>query len=176
VIIGGIFLFGYNSLVSKDTAIDQKWGDVEAQYQRRADLIPNLVSAVKGYMSYEQNLLDELTATRTQWLQASTVQDKITAGQAMDGSLGRLIAVAENYPDLKASENVNTLMVQVEGTENRIAVARMDYNSVVRDYKNALRAFPTNMVAGMFGFQDDKPYFEAGEGADVPATVDLTLD
>ncbi|MCX8178601.1 MAG: LemA family protein [Candidatus Aenigmarchaeota archaeon] len=164
----------YNSLVTKELKVENRWADLQAQYQRRIDLIPNLVESVKGYAQFEQSTLTKITQLRTQWMTASSADEKISVGTQLDSEFSRLLLVFENYPELKTVETVNNLMVQLEGTENRIAVARRDYNDAVRDYNLMLRKFPSNIIAGMFGFEK-KPFFEAQPGAEVAPKVNITI-
>jgi LemA protein len=154
----------YNLLVTKQLDVENKWADIEAQYQRRVDLIPNLVSTVSAYGQFEKSTLTQLTTLRTQWQQSSTVEQKVATGSQIDSLLSRLLIVYENYPDLKTVGPVNNLMVQLEGTENRIAVSRRDYNEAVRNYNGAVRTFPGSLFASIFGFEQ-KPFFQAQEGA-----------
>lgn len=162
----------YNGLVSMDEGAQAKWSDVETQYQRRADLIPNLVNTVKGYAAHESETLQAVVEARAKATGITVDPSNITAKQmasfqaAQDGissSLSRLLITVEQYPDLKANENFKELQAQLEGTENRISVARRDYNDTSRKYNTALRAFPKNIIAGICGFEK-KPYFEAQEG------------
>ena len=164
----------YNGLVTQEEGLDNAWSNVETQYQRRADLIPNLVNTVKGYAAHESETLGAVTEARAKAtsinLSASDLTpEKLAAFQQAQAdvrsALGRLIAVAENYPDLKANQNFLELQAQLEGTENRIAVARKDFNAAAQRYNVAVRRFPSNLVAGLFGFEK-KPYFDASEGAD----------
>lgn len=163
----------YNGLVEKEEAVHSAWSDVETQYQRRADLIPNLVNTVKGYATHEKETLDAVVEARSKATSLNVAAADLTSErmaayqQAQEGvrsALGRLIAIAENYPDLKANSNFQELQAQLEGTENRIAVARTDFNEKTRAYNVAIRRFPTNLIAGIFSF-DAKPYFDANEGA-----------
>ncbi len=174
ILIGlGIFLFiiilwfvtAYNSLITLSEGVDTAWAQVENQYQRRADLIPNLVNTVKGYAAHEKELFTEITKLRSQWASATTRQGKIKAAQGMEGALSRLLLVAENYPQLKAGENFLALQTQLEGTENRVAVERKRYNDIVRAYNIKIKRIPTNIVAGMFGYEKET-YFEAEEGTE----------
>ncbi|MFP4118720.1 MAG: LemA family protein [Candidatus Woesearchaeota archaeon] len=171
LIFGGIF----NSLVSKDEAVNRAWADVEAQYQRRADLIPNLVSTVKGFASQEKEVLTEVTEARTSWQNADSEQEQISAANEMDGALSRLLVTVEAYPELKSNENFLALQDQLEGTENRISVARQRYNEAVRSYNTKVRSFPTNILAGMYGFET-REMFEADQGADDAPDVDSMLE
>lgn len=164
----------YNGFISMTQNIENQWAQVETQYQRRIDLIPNLVNTVKGYMMFEQNLLDEITALRSQWMSTTDIDDKVNIGNALDSALGRLIAVYENYPQLQSVVPVSSLMDELAGTENRIAVERMRYNDAVRSYNTAVLMFPSNILANMFGFTQ-KPYFESQEGADTVPTVDISI-
>ena len=163
----------YNGLVEKDEAVATAWSNVETQYQRRADLIPNLVNTVKGYAAHESETLESVIAARSAATSINLTADELTpekiaeyqaAQQQVRSALGRLIAIAENYPDLKANQNFLELQAQLEGTENRIAVARKEFNEIARIYNVAVRRFPANLVAGIGGF-DTKAYFEADEAA-----------
>lgn len=169
----------YNGLVSKEETVNEKWGAVQTVYQRRADLIPNLVSTVKGYAEHEQSTLQEVTAARSRAtsinIDPSTatpeqIEAWMAAQQELSSALGRLIAVSENYPDLKANQNFLSLQSQLEGTENRISVERQRYNEVVKEYNVAVRRFPNSIFASIFGF-DKKPMFEAQAGAEVAPVV-----
>jgi len=160
-----ISIFGsYNGLVSSDEAVTSSWSQVENQLQRRMDLIPNLVNTVKGYASHEEKIFTEVTKARENLIGAGTVGDKAKADQELTGSLSRLLAIAENYPELKADTNFRQLSDELAGTENRIAVSRMDYNNAVQSYNVKVRRFPTSIIAGMFNFQQ-RDYFEAAGGA-----------
>ena len=175
VVAGGVGLWAmatYNGLVSQSQAVDSQWANVESSYQRRADLIPNLVSTVKGYMKYESGLLENITALRSQWGAAKTTEDKIASGSAMDSAISRLLVVAENYPELKASESTSRLMDELAGTENRISVERMRYNDAAKGYNTAIKMFPGSFIANMFGFKE-KPYFQAQAGAETAPKVNL---
>lgn len=163
----------YNRFVSAEEQVESAWAQVENQYQRRADLIPNLVETVKGYASHEQETLDAVVSARARATQitidpSTATSEQLAAYQAAQGdlsqALGRLLAVAESYPDLKANENFRDLQQQLEGTENRITVARQLFNEEARAYNTLIRRFPNNLLAGMFGFEK-KPYFEAEEGS-----------
>ena len=170
---------GYNGLVSMDEGVQTKWADVETQYQRRADLIPNLVNTVKGYAAHESETLQAVVEARAKATSMNIDPSNMSAEQianfqkAQDGvssALGRLLVTVEKYPDLKANENFRELQAQLEGTENRISVARRDYNEAARKYNTTLRSFPKNILAGMFGFEK-KSYFEAQEGSEQAPTV-----
>lgn len=162
----------YNSLVTKSQAIDAQWSQVETQYQRRYDLIPNLVNSVKGMMKQEQTVFQAIDDARTKYGSATTVDAKAAAAGEVETSLGRLIAVMENYPDLKSSQTVTQLMDELAGTENRISVERRRFNDLVRDYNTQIKTFPTNMLAGMFGFSE-KEYFKSVTGSDVAPKVEF---
>ncbi len=172
---------GYNGLVRANEAVNEAWSQVQNVYQRRLDLIPNLVETVKGYAEHEKSTFQAVTEARakvsriTQNVSAKTLNDPASfqkfqeAQEAMGGALGRLLLVAERYPDLKANENFLTLQSQLEGTENRIAVERRRFNEIVRAYNTRIKQFPLNMLSGAFGFAP-KAYFEAVKGAEnVPA-------
>lgn len=155
----------YNGIVSKHETITAKWAQVDNQLQRRNDLIPNLVNSVKGYAAHEKSVFMEVTAARSQWAKAATVDEKVKAAGAVDAALGRLLLVAENYPNLKADQTFLRLMDELAGTENRIAVERMRYNEAVQDYNITVRTFPGNIVAKKFGFKVATEYFKAEEKA-----------
>jgi LemA protein len=172
-IIIAVSLIGmYNGLVTKSQAIDAQWAQVETQYQRRFDLIPNLVNSVKGIMKQEQTVFDAIAQARTQYGSATTVDAKAAAAGQVESALGRLLAIVENYPELKSSQNVTALMDELSGTENRISVERRRYNDLVREYNTQIKTFPTNMLAGMFGFTE-KQYFQSVTGADQAPKVDF---
>ena len=163
----------YNGLVKMDEGVNTAWSNVENQYQRRADLIPNLVNTVKGYAAHEKETLEAVMAARSKATQMTIDADNLTpeklqAYQKAQGeigsALGRLLAITEAYPDLKANENFKELQAQLEGTENRISVERRNFNETARSYNTAIRTFPRTLIASMCGF-DKRPYFEAEEGA-----------
>ena len=164
----------YNSLVEKEEAVESAWSQVENVYQRRADLIPNLVNTVKGYAAHEQATLQGVVDARAKATQITVSAEDLTEEnlkkfQAAQGelqqALGKLLSITENYPDLKANENFRDLQAQLEGTENRITVERQKFNAAVKDYNTSIRKFPTNIYAGWFGFEK-KAYFEAQAGAE----------
>lgn len=164
----------YNKMVTMEEGINKSWANVETQYQRRADLIPNLVNTVKGYATHEQETLDQVIEARSRATQVTLNAEDITpdrlqqyqqAQGEVSQALGRLMMIAENYPDLKANQNFMELQAQLEGTENRISVARKDFNDASMAYNSYIRKFPANIIAGIFGF-DTKSYFEAAEGTD----------
>lgn len=171
----------YNSLVDKQQTVDQSWAEVENQYQRRADLIPNLVATVKGYAAHEENTLTEVTKARSKAtsinisaenLNEETLAQFQEAQNQLTGALKSLLAVSEAYPDLKANENFRDLQVQLEGTENRISVARGRYTEAVKDYNTSIKKFPTTIYAGWFGFTP-KPQFKAAAGAETAPKVEF---
>jgi LemA protein len=172
VIIAVYFWTSYNGLVTLREDATAQWQQVETQYQRRFDLIPNLVNSVKGVLTQEQSIFTALAEARTRYTGAQTVSEKALAAGQVETAFGRLLAVIENYPTLKSSENVRDLMTQLEGTENRISTERMRFNEIVRTYSVAIQRFPKAIVASMFGF-DKIEYFEAAEGTEVAPTVDL---
>jgi len=162
--------FSFNSLVSKEEEVNNKWANVESAYQRRADLIPNLVETVKGYASHEESVFTEITEARSRWQTANTPQEQVAAANKIESALARLMVVVENYPDLKASQNFLDLQSQLEGTENRINVARDRYNGAVKEYNIKVRRIPTRFVASLFGFEQ-RDFFEAVEGAETSPEV-----
>ena len=172
---------GYNGMVKMDEQVQNSWANVETQYQRRADLIPNLVSTVKGYAKHEQQTLEDVVKARSEATQVKVDAENLTpeklaafqkAQSGVSSALGRLLAVAENYPDLKANQNFLELQSQLEGTENRITVARKDFNDTAKSYNQAVRQFPKNILAGMFGFEK-KSYFEAEAGSEKAPKVEF---
>lgn len=169
----------YNSMVEKQESVTQTWANVETQYQRRADLIPNLVNTVKGYASHEKETLTAVIEARSKAtsvnidpsnMTAADIQNFDAAQGGLASALSKLMVVVERYPDLKANQNFLQLQAQLEGTENRISVARKNYNDVAKDYNTYIKKFPRVLFAGMFGF-DKSPYFEAKEGSDVAPEV-----
>src|SRR6059036_1189132 len=163
-----------NSLVAKNEAVKSAWSQVDVVLQRRADLIPNLVETVKGITKQEQTVFGEIAQARSQLLSASTPADKIAANQHLDGALGRLLAIAENYPQLKSNENFLRLQDELAGTENRIAVERKRYNDTLQDYNTYIQKFPSNMYAGWAGFKPNNAYFAASEGSRQVPTVNFS--
>ncbi len=155
MLIGG----SYNGLVTLEEKVDKEFSNVSVMLERRADLIPNLVSTVKGYASHETEVIDSITEARTKLLNASTIDEKATANNELTNALNALMVVVENYPDLKASENFIQLSDELAGTENRISTARRDYNDAVNAYNTKRKTFPTNILASMFNFEE-KDYFE----------------
>ncbi|KCZ71669.1 hypothetical protein ANME2D_02405 [Candidatus Methanoperedens nitroreducens] len=173
LLFGGWFLFTYNGIVAAQESVDGQWAQVESQYQRRADLIPNLVETVKGFAAQEKDILENVTRLRSQWSEASTQEEKMEAARGMDSALARLLVVVENYPQLRSNENFLALQSQLEGTENRVAVERMRYNDRVREYNTRIKQMPASIVASMYGFTS-RSFFEADKGAEVAPKVKFT--
>jgi len=179
IVVGAIILFialsfiaFYNSLINQTQAIENQWAQVETQYQRRFDLIPNLVSSVEGIMTQEQAVFGQIAEARTRYSGATSVDEKAAAATELESALGRLLVVVENYPELKSSENVSQLMDELAGTENRVAVERRRFNDLVQVYNTTIKKFPANMIAGFFGF-NERAYFEAAEGAEQAPAVEI---
>ncbi|MBL6517729.1 LemA family protein [Leyella stercorea] len=184
VVIALVAIWGissYNGLVSMDENVSNSWANVETQYQRRSDLIPNLVNTVKGYAKHESETLESVMAARSQATQvkidpSNCTPQQLAAYQKAQGdvttALGKLLAITENYPDLKANQNFLELQSQLEGTENRINVARKDFNDTAKKYNTSLRRFPRNIIASMFGFEK-RNYFEAEAGAEKAPKVEF---
>ena len=179
LIFGFVGCGKYNGLVGKDEVVKESWAKVESQYQRRADLIPNLVNTVKGAADFEKSTLTAVIEARAKATSTTINADQLTpeniskfqgAQDQLSGALSRLLVSVEKYPDLKANQNFLELQAQLEGTENRIAVARNDFNAVVKDYNQEVRTFPTNIFAGVFGFAQ-KGYFTAAAGSENAPTV-----
>lgn len=165
-----IFLIGsYNGLVSKSEAVNTNLSNLDVMLQRRADLVPNLVNTVKGYTNHETEIINSVTEARTKLVNADSIEEKSSANSELSSSLNALMVVVENYPDLKSSQNFIQLSDELSGTENRIAVARKDYNDAVKEYNLKVKTFPGNILAGMFGFEQER-YFEAEESSrEVPS-------
>lgn len=172
VAVGILSVGMYNNLVNAREKVDNQWAQVQSQYQRRFDLIPNLVETVKGVATQEQTVFGDIAEARTRYSGAQSSEDRVNAANQLESALSRLLVIVENYPQLKSQENFMTLMSQLEGTENRISVERQRYNDTVRDYNLIVRKFPGNLMAGLFGF-NDKSYFEAAAGADQAPQVDF---
>ena len=181
IVLGLFFWFqgNYNNMVKLDEGVQAAWSQVENVYQRRADLIPNLVATVKGYAEHEQQTLEGVVSARSKATQITVDAENLSAEQLakyqqaqgeLGAALGKLLAITENYPQLKANENFLSLQSQLEGTENRIAVERKKFNETARNYNTVIRQFPRNIVANLFGFEK-KPYFEAKEGVDQAPVV-----
>ena len=173
VILAAIILI-YNGLISKRNRVQDAWAQIDVQLKRRYDLIPNLIETVKGYMKYEKGVLTQITQLRSSIVSGS-VQDKAAANNKLSGALKSLFAVAENYPDLKASETYKNLQDELENTEDKISFVRTSYNDYVLDYNNAIQEFPGNVFANAFGFKRID-FFQAPEEAQKPVKVDLTSD
>lgn len=175
-IIGGLFvLYGfvtYNSLVTLNEQVKSQWAQVETQYQRRFDLIPNLVESVKGIMKQEQAVFTAIADARAHYAGAQTIDDKAKAAGEVESALGRLLVITENYPQLKSSDTVQTLMAQLEGTENRISVERKRFNDLAQTFNVKVKTFPSSLVAKMAGFSE-RSYFEAASGAENTPKVSL---
>ncbi|OQA36966.1 MAG: LemA family protein [Parcubacteria group bacterium ADurb.Bin326] len=164
----------YNGLLTSRAAVDNQWAQVETQYQRRVDLIPNLVNSVQGLMEQEQKVFGDLAEARSKYAGASNVNDKAAAAGQLEGALSRLLVIMENYPQLKSSEAVQSLMAELAGTENRVAVERKRYNDSVKNYNLMIAVFPNNLMAGAFGFTG-RNYFESQDGAENAPTVDFDI-
>ena len=162
-----------NTLVTKNEAVKASWSQVDIVLQRRADLIPNLVATVKGYAQQEQTVFGDIAKARSALLSAGTPSDKIAANQQLDGALGRLLAIVENYPQLKSNENFLRLQDELAGTENRIAVERKRYNDALQDYNTYVQQFPASIFAGWAGFKANDAYFQASEGSRQTPKVDF---
>ena len=173
LLMGGYFWVSYNKLVKLDEAVNGAWADIDNQLLRRNDLIPNLVETVKGYASHEKELFEHIADARSKLAGAGSIPAKISASNELGGFLNRLMAIVENYPQLKANENFIRLQDELAGTENRIAVERRRYNDTVRAYNILTRQFPGNVIANMFGFEKAE-FFEAPEAAKEAPKVDFS--
>src|ERR1700704_1308758 len=162
-----------NTLVAKNEAVKAAWSQVDIVLQRRADLIPNLVETVKGYAKQEQTVFGDIAKARSALLSAGTPAEKIAANQQLDGAIGRLLVIVENYPQLKSNENFLRLQDELAGTENRIAGERKRYNDALQDYNTYLLKFPNNLIAGFAGFKPNEAYFQASEGSRQVPKVDF---
>ena len=165
LVVGGQYVGVKNTLVSKNEAVKGAWSQVDVVLQRRADLIPNLVETVKGYAKQEQTVFDDIAKARSALLSAQTPADRIAANNQLDGPLGRLLALSENYPQLKSNENFLRLQDELAGTENRIAVERKRYNDTLQDYNTYVQQFPASLFANWAGFKPNDAYFKAAEGS-----------
>ena len=165
LVVFGQYVTVRNTLVSKNEAVKSAWSEVDVNLQRRADLIPNLVETVKAYAKQEQTVFGDIANARSALLSARSPSDKIAANNQLDGALGRLLAIAENYPQLKSNENFLRLQDELAGTENRIAVARKRYNEGLQDYNTYVQQFPASVFAGWAGFKPNNAYFKAAEGS-----------
>ena len=173
VVVGGSYVSSKNQMVIKNEAIKQAWSQVDVVLQRRADLIPNLVATVQGYAQHEQKVFGDIANARAGLLNAKTPADKIAANGQLDGALGRLLLIVENYPNLKADQNFMALQDELAGSENRIAVERRRYNEAIQDYNTYIGLFPNSIFAGWAGFQRNNDYFAASEAARVAPKVDF---
>ncbi|HWR14445.1 MAG TPA: LemA family protein [Terriglobales bacterium] len=178
IVVVLLVLFGQyvgvrNTLVTKNEAVKAAWSQVDIVLQRRADLIPNLVETVKGFAQQEQKVFGDIAAARSRLLSAGTPQERIAANQQLDGALGRLLVVVENYPQLRSNENFLRLQDELAGTENRIAVERKRYNDTLQDYNTYVQRFPNNIYAGFAGFKINDAYFAASEGSRQTPKVDF---
>jgi len=179
LVLIALFAFGQyvsvrNTLVTKNEAVKASWSQVDIVLQRRADLIPNLVQTVKGYAQQEQTVFGDIANARARLLSANTPAEKIAANGQLDGALGRLLALSENYPQLKSNENFMRLQDELAGTENRIAVERKRYNDTLQDYNTYIQHFPNNIFAGWAGFKPNDAYFQASEGSRAVPKVDFS--
>lgn len=175
VLVIGAWLVGYyNRFVTAHEGVDAQWAQVETSYQRRFDLIPNLVEATKGIFEQEREVFDRLADARASYANAGTPEQRVAAANQVEGSLSRLLAVFENYPQLRSSEIVRDLMAQLEGTENRISVERRRYNETVQVYNVMVKRFPGKILAAIYGFSE-RTFFEAAAGAETAPKVDLNL-
>ncbi|MFA5131205.1 MAG: LemA family protein [Patescibacteria group bacterium] len=175
IIVGAWFWTSYNKLVTASEQVDNQWAQVEVQYQRRFDLIPNLVESVKGAMGQETKVFGDLAAARANYSGATTVNAKAEAATQVEGALGRLIAIMENYPQLKSIDTVQTLMAQLEGTENRVSVERSRFNDEVKAYNILIKRFPMNVISSMYNYSE-KAYFQVAPAATEAPKVDLQLN
>jgi LemA protein len=174
VVCFGAYVSTKNTLVSKNEAVKSAWSQVDVVLQRRADLIPNLVETVKGYAKQEQTVFGDIAKARSALLSAGTPQQKIAANGQLDGALGRLLLIVENYPQLKSNENYLRLQDELAGTENRIAVERKRYNDTLQDYNTYVQQFPNSLFAGWAGFKPNDAYFQASEGSRVVPKVNFS--
>ena len=163
----------YNNLVSLEQNVNIAESNIDTQLQRRSDLIPNFVNTVKGYASQEKDIFTDIANARSKLAGATNVTDQANADNDLSNALSRLLVIVEKYPDLKSNQNFQDLSVQLEGTENRIAIARQDYNTAATAYNTKRKSFPTNIVASIFGFQE-KPLYKASEGAEQVPSVDFS--
>ncbi|MDO8480833.1 MAG: LemA family protein [Nanoarchaeota archaeon] len=173
VVLAMFFVGTYNGLAKSDENVNNKWAQVQTVYQRRADLIPNLVATVQGASNFEKSTLIAVTEARTKWLNAGTQTEKVQAANQLEGTLARLLVVAENYPELKSNANYLALQDELANTENKISVERQRYNDAVTAFNAKLRVFPSNMIGSMFGFEK-RVYFESSAGAENAPQVAFT--
>jgi LemA protein len=171
LLVFGSFVSAKNQMVQKDEAVKAAYSEIDTQLQRRADLVPNLVATVKGIVKHEETVFGDIANARAGLLNARDPQSKFAANGQLDSAFGRLLALSENYPELKSNQNFLALQDQIEGSENRISVARKRYNDSLQDYNTFIRQFPNSIWAGMAGFQPNNDYFKASEGAKTAPTV-----
>jgi LemA protein len=171
VMVFGSYVSAKNQMVAKDEAVKSAWSQVDVVLQRRADLVPNLVATVKGFATHEETVFGDIANARAGLLNARDPQSKIEANGKLDSAFGRLLALSENYPELKSNQNFLALQDQLEGTENRIAVERKRYNDTLQDYNTFIRQFPNSIWAGFGGFKPNNAYFQASEGSKVAPVV-----
>ncbi len=174
LVVGGMYVSIKNTLVTKNEAVKSSWAQVDVVLQRRADLIPNLVETVKGIAKQEQSVFGEIAEARSRLLSAGTPEGKIAANGQLDGALGRLLALSENYPQLKSSENFLRLQDELAGTENRIAIERKRYNDTLQDYNTYVQQFPASLFASGMGFKPNSAYFTATEASRTVPKVDFS--
>ena len=175
VVIGAVIwgVSSYNNLVTLDENVSGQSANIDTQLQRRSDLIPNLVNTVKGYAAHETEIMTQISEARAQLAGADTMAEKAEANEQLSGALDRLLLIVENYPDLKADSQYTALMDELAGTENRISVARGDYNEAVQEYNRTIKTFPSSIFANLFGFEQAE-YFEASESSETPPVVDFS--
>ena len=173
VLIGTVW-GSYNSLVRLNQGVDSSWANVETQYQRRIDLIPNIVNVVESYARFERELITNVTAIRSQWQSAQSQEQQVQTANQFESAISKLLLISENYPELKASEQFRALQDNLVETENMISVARMRYNEAVRQYNTVTKVFPSNVIAGWFGFSE-RTYFQSRPGAENAPVVDLNV-
>ena len=171
LLVFGSYVSAKNQMVARQEAVRAQWSQVDVVLQRRSDLIPNLVATVKGYATHEETVFADVANARSALLSARDPQSKIAANGQLDGAIGRLLVLSENYPNLKADQNFLSLQDQLEGSENRIAVERRRYNQTLQDYNTFIRQFPNSIWAGIAGFQADNAYFQASEASKQAPTV-----
>src|SRR6202521_1897604 len=174
LLVGGAYVSSRNQMVTKNETVKSAWAQVDVVLQRRADLIPNLVETVKGFAAQEQTVFHDIASARSALLGAKTPSDKIAANGQLDGALGRLLAIVENYPQLKSNENFLRLQDELAGTENRIAVERKRYNDALQDYNTYVQHFPNNIFGGWAGFKPNEAYFAASERSRQVPTVNFS--